>query len=251
MVWKQDLAKLKQQFKEEGEPKSKAPLPKPTPKPVVAVNLSIEEQDTLFLNAMGRRPSPQAHPKNKAPEALELETPTETRMLSSAPPVEDFQTAMGGLKGLKPLAPNIPIAETPLEPVAMLPPPPVELPLPVPPEEMVAPSLASGITFSASRILPERIQLAAGMAIEVDGTLDLRGHSTVDAMERFRERLQDGVFLGWRTFHVLFGNSDELGDAFQSFLASPEARVIARFAQAPIPMGGNQAWILYYTPPTH
>ena len=51
MVWKQDLAKLKQQFKDAGEPKPKAQAPKPPPKPEPAG--TIEDEDALFLNAKG------------------------------------------------------------------------------------------------------------------------------------------------------------------------------------------------------
>jgi len=249
MVWKQDLAKLKQQFKEE-EPVAKAPVPKAVPKPPVATNLSMEEQDTMFLNAMGRRSVPQPGPKSKVPQA-EAETAAVSVELPAPPlPAEDFQAAMGGLKGIKPLTPKIPVAEVKAEPVVeaapVVPEAPSE-PLPELPVSEVIPPVATPVT----KPIPERIQLAAGMAIEVDVTLDLRGHTTVDAMERFRERLQDGVFLGWRTFHVIFGISEELSQAFQSFLASDEAHVIARFAQAPIPMGGNQAWILYYAAPGH
>ena len=76
-------------------------------------------------------------------------------------------------------------------------------------------------------------------------SLDLRGHSPVDAMERLKERLLDGHLLGWRTFHVQLGPSEELRQALLEFLAGPEAGLIARYAQAPIPMGGTQAWILY------
>lgn len=96
---------------------------------------------------------------------------------------------------------------------------------------------------------PELIHLAAGMAVDVDGHMDLRGHSTVDAMERLRERVQDGIFLGWRTFHITLGPDTELREAFLNYLKSEEAMVLTRYAQAPIPMGGVQAWILYY--PNH
>jgi len=68
-------------------------------------------------------------------------------------------------------------------------------------------------------------------------------------MERFRERVQDGVFLGWRTLHVTLGASEELRSCFLEFLGKGEAPSITRYAQAPIPMGGNQAWILYYLSP--
>ena len=59
----------------------------------------------------------------------------------------------------------------------------------------------------------------------------------------------DGLALGWRTCHVLFGQSEELAQAFGEFLKSPEASSVARYAQAPIPMGGAQARILYYANP--
>ncbi len=246
MVWKQDLAKLKQQFKEAGEPKPKAQVPKPVPKPEAAG--SIEDEDSLFLNAMGQRraaPSP-------APIKEKALPPTQAAPSAPPPPpVEDFQTAMGGLKGLKPLAPRIPVESPKEQPV---PPPvePLENSVPVAPPEVagavVVPAAPS--VEAPPRTGPTLIHLAAGMAIEVDGSLDLRGHTAVDALERLRERLQDGVFLGWRTFHVTLGTSDEVRDSFLAFLGDPEARAITRYAQAPIPMGGSQAWILYYASPT-
>jgi len=130
--------------------------------------------------------------------------------------------------------------------------PPAENPAPEALPEVEAPAAFEVIPMRevSARTGPELIHLAAGMALEVDGALDLRGHTAVDGLERFRERLQDGVFLGWRTFHVTLGASDELRESFLAFLGDPEASVIARYAQAPIPMGGNQAWILYYVTPT-
>jgi hypothetical protein len=86
------------------------------------------------------------------------------------------------------------------------------------------------------------------MAIEVDGSLDLRGHSAVDLVERLKERLLDAQVLGWRTLHVIIGPSAEPREVLLAFLRSPEARVLARYAQAPVPMGGPSAWILYFTP---
>jgi hypothetical protein len=248
MVWKQDLAKLKQQFKEVGEPKSKPPAPKPVPKPEAAG--SIEEEDALFLSAMGR---PQASPPAPRREGL---TPSEPGPEIPQPvaeplaqPLETFEAAMGGLKGLKPLGTKIPAkVEKPRPAANAIPAPPVEQPTVLPPPEATeAPAPAR--EEEPSRVGPVLIHLAAGMAIEVDGSLDLRGHTTIDAMERFRERVQDGVFLGWRTLHVTLGVSDELKTAFLEFLRNGEARSISRYAQAPIPMGGNQAWILYYLSP--
>lgn len=248
MVWKQDLAKLKQQFKEVEEPKAKAPLAKPVPR--LEPPGTIEEEDALFLNAMGRRAPALAPRKEKPTVSAE---PEPAQLPAAAPPTEDFQAAMGGLKGLKPIPARIPVAPTKVsaqEPqVAST--PGVEgaaaavLPEAVEPE--AAPAASNPQV--ATRVGPTLIHLAAGMAIEVDGSLDLKGHTTVDALERFRERLQDGVFLGWRTFHVTLGPSEELREAFLELLGQPEAQAITRYAQAPIPMGGSQAWVLYYAGP--
>ncbi len=241
MVWKQDLAKLKQQFKEVEEPKAKVSVPKPVPK--LDPPGTIEDEDALFLNAMGRRASAPAPRKEKPPTAVEID-PVAPPV--PVPPAEDFQAAMGGLKGLKPILARIPVA-----------PPTVEIPTSAPlPEPSAEPKGAEAAEVEAAPLVPTSpapsrggpalIHLAAGMAIEVDGSLDLRGHTPVDALERLRERLQDGVFLGWRTFHVTLGPSDELKEALLDLIRQPEAQVITRYAQAPIPMGGNQAWVLYY-----
>lgn len=98
-------------------------------------------------------------------------------------------------------------------------------------------------------VMPLRFQLAAGMAIGVDGSLDLRGHSVSDAMERLKDRLGDGMVLGWRSLQVTLGPEQALHDGLLSLLASGEAPMVARYAQAPVPMGGTQAWLLYLGPP--
>ena len=85
------------------------------------------------------------------------------------------------------------------------------------------------------------------MAVDVDGMLDLRGHSSQDALERLKERVLDGQVLGWRTLHLHLGNDPGLAEAFESFIGGPIAAGIARYAQAPIPMGGAQARILYFS----
>ena len=97
-------------------------------------------------------------------------------------------------------------------------------------------------------LAPVQINLAAGMAIEVDGVLDLRGHARSDGEERLKERILDGYALGWRTLHVHVGPSPDLKDMLLALLRSPEVRCVSRFAQAPVPMGGNQAWVLYFRP---
>jgi hypothetical protein len=94
------------------------------------------------------------------------------------------------------------------------------------------------------------MHLAAGMAIEVDGALDLRKHSLNDAKERLKERIRDGLALHWRTLLVTLGPNEALKQGFLAFLTTPHAQFINRYAQAPIPMGGAQAWVLYLSLPT-
>jgi len=99
-------------------------------------------------------------------------------------------------------------------------------------------------------VLPQvQIHLAAGMAIVVDGSLDLKGHARSDAEERLKERILDGYALGWRTLHVVVGTSADLRQMVLDLLMSPAGRCVARYAQAPVPMGGAQAWILYFRGP--
>jgi hypothetical protein len=95
-------------------------------------------------------------------------------------------------------------------------------------------------------LLPERIQLAAGMTIDVDCVLDLRRHNEADAGERIRERVLDGACLGWRTMQVILGGSESLRQVLLDYLASPPASPLANYGEAPVPMGGPQAWILYF-----
>lgn len=245
MVWKKDLAKLKEELKKEGPPSSPPPKPKPSPKPTGSSDLGGE--DAMFLAAMGLRPPP-VHVQDKiiASEALQpLEAP------KALPAEEGFLEVMTALKGLKRAKPSLPIIS---EPPTKLPTPiesaVVSVPLPIVQSGEILkkeiPSLMEPRVTESPKREPLLIQLAAGMALEVDGVLDLRGHSRFDALERLKERVLDGQALGWRICHVLLGNSEDLADAFKTFLSSSEAAPIARYAQAPIPMGGTQAWILYY-----
>jgi hypothetical protein len=237
MVWNKDLAKLKQDLKSEGGAEPKAPVPKPVAKP--SVPKQIEDEDALFLAAMGKR-------RKLAPEPEEmLSQPQDAN--ASKPESMDFKTAMSSMKGLKPM----------LDPQPTAPEPPqlIETPAtPLPPDVFAEATAVSAFPPSPPhpakdpeppRVAPVLIQLAAGMAIDVDGLLDLRGHSPSDAIDRLKERILDGHLLGWRTIHIQLGPSEELRQAFQGFLGSPEAELIGRYAQAPIPMGGAQAWILY------
>ena len=242
-MWKQDLAKLKQQLGEDPLPARPAPAPKPTP--ITSENRSIEDEDALFLRSMGK-PTPA---RSSAPEWVpQAAAPARV----PAPPQEDpeaFRKAMGEMKGVRSLGPG-PAAEEPPPPP---PPPPAK---PAQPSDLMArlqEAAEQTRPLDARAPSPEAlkprgpvlIQLAAGMAIEVDGVLDLRNHTLSDARERLKERVEDAGYLGWRSMHVILGPSEALKHGFLAFLTTPAARPVLRYAQAPIPMGGPQAWIVY------
>lgn len=241
MAWKQDLAKLKQQL--EPEP---VVAPKPPPKPAVKPTgpVVLDDEDAVFLSAMGLKPA--ARPaKPAAPE-----TAPKAPAAEEPPPPETFQEAIKDLKGLKPLSkglsdrPTTPPPPTPKAPDAVS--APLSMPVVV---EAVAPALMTPEAAPQTPpSMPQRFQLAAGMALEVDGTLDLRGHSTMDAMERLKDRLGDGQVLGWRSLQVTLGPDPALHEGLLALLASGQAPMVARYAQAPVPMGGTQAWLLYFGP---
>ena len=238
MVWKQDLAKLKQAYKDVGPP---PPTPqRPKSKPIEVKD--IQDEDALFLNAMGG-PKPQPSFIQAVPMAL-------------APPPEpkadvSFEVGLAELKGLKPLGGHPVfslVAEAPAthsSPAA-----PAEAP---DASKTIQGSPLSATTTEAAPVGPEeplaagpsRIQLAAGMAVEVDGILDLQNHSIPDALGRLRDRIEDGALMGWRTLHVILGEDEGLHVAVLAFLSESGPKV-TRYAQAPIPMGGSSAWILYY-----
>lgn len=244
MAWKQDLAKLKQQL--EPEPTTAAPkaLPKPAPKPTGPVRL--DDEDAVFLSAMGLKSAP-ARVTAPAEPALPVEpvAPTEAK----AP--ETFLDAVKDLKGLKPMVKGLPERSTaPAKPAVAQAPPPVVLP--IPPVGPVDPiPKPAELEAQAAPLQPSRFQLAAGMAIEVDGSLDLRGHSLADALERLKDRLGDGQVLGWRSLQVTLGTDPALHEGLMDLLSSGQVPMVARYAQAPVPMGGTQAWLLYFAPPSN
>jgi len=242
MAWKKDLEKLKQALgAEDPTPPKPAPPPRPQAKPTG--NRPIEEEDEMFLSAMGQRAQPR---KAIAPEPVQA-APAPSPVAAPAPaPGAEFASAMGGLKGIVPIrtapvtAPKPPPAPLPVAPPQVAAQPETPEPEPPPAPDVPVPSPAPAPPQAV------QINLAAGMAIEVDGVLDLKGHGRTDAEERLKERIIDGRALGWRTLHVLLGPSEDLRQMLLEMLASPAAAGIARFAQAPIPMGGAQAWILYF-----
>lgn len=256
MAWKQDLAKLKQQLGPEESPSAPAPLPKPAPKPQGPIVL--DEEDAVFLSAMGLRPAAPRPAKAAAapvpgPGAVPVPAPA-----APQPPPETFEEALKDLKGLKPLSRG-PMAQTASAQVAPAPQPPPVPPAPAPappaPPSLDPPPAAALFETSppeppAPAAVPTRFQLAAGMALEVDGVLDLRGHSLQDALERLKDRLGDGLVLGWRSLQVILGPDPKLHEGLLALLTSGEAPMVARYAQAPVPMGGSQAWLLYLTVPS-
>ncbi len=238
MVWKQDLAKLKAAIRETGAP----PPPLPKPKPKLGEEKELHEEDAFFLAAMGA----------PAPRATVLSAPKATPQAPVIHTTEaSFEAEIGALKGLKPLGSHpvllphsVPSAAQESAPLA------VPAPVAVAPEVVERPSTASEISEAPSQgdaiYRPQRIQLAAGMAVEVDAALDLRHHSAPDALGRLRDRVEDGALLGWRTLQVTLGEDEALHAALLALLEEGGVPKVSRFAQAPIPMGGSQAWILYY-----
>lgn len=244
MAWKQDLAKLKQQSGQEIPGPSLKPAPKPTPKPEVP--LALDDEDAVFLSAMGKKPG------TRAPKPMEPQEPLAPAPPGQTPVPETFQAAIKELKGLKPMTRGLQD-----RPIAVPTPTPIKGPPPLPPEpspkEVVAEvaEVAAEMEVTPPRsVFPVRFQLAAGMALEVDGSLDLRGHSLSDAMDRLKDRLGDGLLLRWRSLQVMLGPDQALHDGLIELLHSGQAPMVSRYAQAPVPMGGTQAWLLYFrTPP--
>ena len=314
MAWKQDLAKLKQQLAPEETAPAAKPKPKPAPKPEGP--LILDDEDAVFLSAMGHKPTAkrpalaateaQAATPTEGPrptpesfqEAIQdlrgfkpmakglKDQPDQPKALPQVPPPppiqelpapeapvpvmavevphlsqpepeplatpESFQEAILGLRGFKPLAKGI--RDQPLLPPPSLPPlpepPEPAAPAPLPLVEAPRLSLAEPEPIPARPTTPTRFQLAAGMAIEVDGTLDLRGHTLADALDRRQDRLGDGQVLGWRSLQVTLGQEPMLHEGLLNLMASGQVPMVARYAQAPVPMGGNQAWLLYFAAPT-
>ena len=239
MVWKQDLAKLKQAYREAGG--SPPPSP-PKPKPKLIEGKDLNDEDAMFLAAMG------GSPQRPTIQAALVAAPVPVETPQSAEPAISFEESLGELKGLKPLQPRHPVSVSQVAaPIATVAPP-------VPSREASAPvtvvehpeAVASVSPVPEAARSPLRIHLAAGMALEVDATLDLRGHSVPDALGRLRDRIEDGALLGWRTLHVHLGETPALHEALLGFLLDTPSPRIGRYAQAPIPMGGTQAWVLYY-----
>lgn len=94
-----------------------------------------------------------------------------------------------------------------------------------------------------------KINLAAGVVISTNNKLDLSGHTQSDAEERFKECILNGCILNWQTLHVLLEKSDKSEQTIIDLLSSPIGQQISRYAQAPVPMGGPYAWILYFKKP--
>ena len=97
MAWKQDLAKLKQQLGPEIPAPARKTMPKPAPKP--SGPAALDDEDAVFLSAMGLRPTLPGTAKSAASEG-----PAPAQAVSDPPASETFQEAFRELKGLKPLS---------------------------------------------------------------------------------------------------------------------------------------------------
>lgn len=92
-----------------------------------------------------------------------------------------------------------------------------------------------------------KINLAAGISIPVDYSINLSRHTEIDAIERLKECILNGHTLGWQNMHVQFEAPEEMQKRIiTKILDSPAGKHIVQYANAPIPMGGPDAWILYY-----
>ena len=240
MVWSNDLAKLKQNLKAQDATGNVGSVPHAPAKQAAAptVPKPLEEEDALFMTAVGKSVSHQTTQRHIEEQGTE----------------DEFAKAMSQLKGVKPSgqrtqdaaahqAPKLEAAHADS----------ASSPAPRPAddfdgfEDFADIGLAKGERRNkGDGARPEEFHLAAGMTIEVDGQLDLRNHNEADARERLAERVLDGQCLGWRSLHVILGNSEPLHQVLRGYLDSTQSAPLAKYAQAPVPMGGNKAWILYY-----
>lgn len=118
-------------------------------------------------------------------------------------------------------------------------------------EEVKEPTPASEplqVAVSSSPQPASEIHLAAGMSVEVDAHLDLRHFTDIDGLLRLQERIEDGVFMGWRHLWVEFSSEGSLKATVCDNLKSGCYASIRQFAGAPERMGGTHALILYYLP---
>jgi len=121
MAWKKDLARLKQSLDKEEDPPAKAASP-PKAQPAAAAPRSMEDEDKVFLAAMGvRSKRPAEAPQRDEPIAA----------LKPPPPAGsgEFTAAMGDLKGVKAFHP----APAPPAPPVPVPAPPAAAPEPAAP----------------------------------------------------------------------------------------------------------------------
>jgi len=240
MVWSNDLAKLKQDLKAKDASGGGGTAPQAPPRQAAAPTTPkpLEEEDALFMTAVGKSVSHPAAQKNIEEQGAE----------------EEFTKAMSQLKGVRPSDPRTQVPKNEgshADHADSAHGPPRPAPKPTDDfegfEDFADIGQAKGERKDrGDKAGPREFHLAAGMVIEVDGQLDLRNHNEADARERLAERVLDGHCLGWRSLHVILGNSDALRQVLRDYLDSPQSSPLAKYAQAPVPMGGNKAWILYY-----
>jgi len=193
----------------------------------------LVEEDQLFLAAMGLKAAPTSTASaTPAPQSLSLadEDQLFLESLPSSPrrkevhPPPSLQTEH--LK--KVLSSEKPLLEEVKEPT------PASAPL--------------RVAVSSSPQPASEIHLAVGMSVEVDAHLDLRHFTDIDGLLRLQERIEDGVFMGWRHLWVEFSSEGSLKATVCDKLKSGCYASIRQFAGAPERMGGTHALILYYLP---
>lgn len=236
MTWNDDLAELKKNL-------PAAPLAPPavpsamnqvSKKTKPSAPAPLVEEDQLFLAAMGLKAAPTTTAStNPAPQSLSLadedqlfleSLPGTPRRKEVLPPPPSLQT-----EHLK----KVLSSEKPLvEEVKELTPAPEPL----------------QVAVSSSPQPASEIHLAAGMSVEVDAHLDLRHFTDIDGLLRLQERIEDGVFMGWRHLWVEFSSEGSLKATVCDNLKSGCYASIRQFAGAPERMGGTHALILYYLP---
>lgn len=235
MTWNDDLAELKKNLPTAPlvPPAVPSAMNKVSKKTTPSAPAPLVEEDQLFLAAMGLK-APPTSTANETPATQSLSLADEDRLfLESFPDTprrkEVHPLPSGQTEHLK----KVLSSEKPLV------------------EEVKEPTPASEplqVAVSSSPQPASEIHLAVGMSVEVDAHLDLRHFTDIDGLLRLQERIEDGVFLGWRHLWVEFSPEGSLKATVCDKLKSGCYASIRQFARAPECMGGTHALILYYLP---
>ena len=235
MTWNDDLAELKKNLPAAplAPPAVPSAMNKVSKKTKPSAPAPLVEEDQLFLAAMGLK---------AAPTSTASATPA-PQSLSLADEDQLFLESLPGTPRRKEVHPPTSLQTEHLKKVLSS-----EKPLV---EEVKEPTPASEplrVAVSSSPQPASEIHLAVGMSVEVDAHLDLRHFTDIDGLLRLQERIEDGVFMGWRHLWVEFSSEGSLKAMVCDKLKSGCYASIRQFAGAPERMGGTHALILYYLP---